>query len=257
MPLNELITYIAHMFKSGLSHSTVSCYIAGISFHSKLNNLEDNTQTFIVRKMLDGFKRTTGNKKDTRLPINRQLLRNIIQVLPNICKSRYESQLFITAFSFCFHGMFRVSELTWKAPGYSSHAVKFQNVKVLGDSLEVFLETSKTDQFGSGVTINIPSQIDKNACPVNAVRKFVSYRGVQDGPLFRHFDGNPLTSYQFSAMLKRSLQFLRVADSNLTSHSFRIGMATACSIEGVTDEQIKKLGRWKSNVFLRYIRIPC
>jgi hypothetical protein len=32
-------------------------------------------------------------------------------------------------------------------------------------------------------------------------------------------------------------------------------MATTGAIEGMSDDQIKELGRWKSNAFLRYIRI--
>jgi hypothetical protein len=32
VPLQEIIFYIAHLFKSGWSYSTVSCYLAGLSF---------------------------------------------------------------------------------------------------------------------------------------------------------------------------------------------------------------------------------
>jgi hypothetical protein len=42
----------------------------------------------------------------------------------------------------------------------------------------------------------------------------------------------------------------------LSSHSFRIGMATQCAMDGYPDEQIMRFGRWRSNVYLRYIRIP-
>ena len=33
-------------------------------------------------------------------------------------------------------------------------------------------------------------------------------------------------------------------------------MATQCEMDGYPDEQIMRLGRWRSNVYLRYIRIP-
>lgn len=255
VPLNELVSYIAFMFRAGFAHSTVSCYMSGISFYNKLNELEDNTQRFIVRKLLDGYKRLSSNK-DSRLPISRSLLRDIISVLPNICKSGYESKLFKSAFSLCFHGMFRVSELTFKGPNFSDHAITSQNVAFVNGGVEVFLQTSKTDQHGAGVTIFIPSQDDISVCPVNSLLAFKAVRGNQYGPLFRHFDKSPLTSYQFSAMLKNALKTLGIIDSKITSHSFRIGMATALAMESVGDEQIKKLGRWKSSVYLRYIRIP-
>jgi hypothetical protein len=52
------------------------------------------------------------------------------------------------------------------------------------------------------------------------------------------------------------LSTLGLRNSRLTSHSFRIGSATTFAIEGVSDDKIKRLGRWESNACLRYIRIP-
>ena len=75
------------------------------------------------------------------------------------------------------------------------------------------------------------------------------------GPLFCHFEGTPLSKYQFSALLKKALLFLRIDQSGFKSHSFRIGMATTCSLEGMSDQQIKLRGRWKSAAYTRYIRI--
>jgi hypothetical protein len=83
------------MFKKGFAHSTVNCYISGLSFKNKLHNFEDNTDAFIVRKMLDGIKRCSLNKSDSRLPITRELLGKILSVLPAICKSSFESCLFL------------------------------------------------------------------------------------------------------------------------------------------------------------------
>jgi hypothetical protein len=54
---------------------------------------------------------------------------------------------------------------------------------------------------------------------------------------------------------KKSLSVLRIENAAIRSHSFRISMATTGAIEGMSDDQIKELGRWKSNAFLRYIRI--
>jgi hypothetical protein len=54
---------------------------------------------------------------------------------------------------------------------------------------------------------------------------------------------------------KRSLSTLGLRNSRLTSHSFRIGRANTFAIEGLPDDEIKRLGRWESNAYLRYIRI--
>lgn len=56
--LEYLMSFIAYMFILEFSHSTINCYISGLSFHHKINNLTDNTQLFVVRKLLEGVKRS-------------------------------------------------------------------------------------------------------------------------------------------------------------------------------------------------------
>jgi hypothetical protein len=48
------------------------------------------------------------------------------------------------------------------------------------------------------------------------------------------------------------LSIMGLRNSRLTSHSFRIGRATTFTIEGLSDNEIKRLGRLESNAYLRY-----
>ena len=57
----------------------------------------------------------------------------------------------------------------------------------------------------------------------------------------------PLSKHTFSALLNKSLAGLGLAEAHFKSHSFRIGIATILAMEGMPDENIKFLGRWKSN----------
>jgi hypothetical protein len=74
VPLQDIVAFIVFMFKSGLTHSTVSCYISGLSFHNKINELDDDIQKFVVRKLNDGIKRSKSPQKDSRLHITMELL---------------------------------------------------------------------------------------------------------------------------------------------------------------------------------------
>ena len=107
VPLQNIVAFIVFMFKSGLAHSTVSCYI---SFHNKINEFDDNTQKFVVRKLIDGIKRSKSPQKDSRLPITMELFVKILSVLPIVCSSHYESEL-------SYYGLFRVGELTVDSMG--------------------------------------------------------------------------------------------------------------------------------------------
>ena len=72
--------------------------------------------------------------------------------------------------------------------------------------------------------------------------------------LFCHFGGEPLTRYQFNAMLRRALNFAHVHDDHISSHSFRIGAASTAAQSSVSIDDIRAMGRWRSNAVLRYIR---
>ena len=94
-----------------MTHSTISCYLSGITFYSKIYGFKDSTQEFVVRKALEGVKRIVVAKSDSRLPITRDILISLITVLPSVCNSQYEIKLLTAAFSLTFHGLLRIGEL--------------------------------------------------------------------------------------------------------------------------------------------------
>ena len=65
-------------------------------------------------------------------------------------------------------------------------------------------------------------------------------------------DKTPLTRYQFTSILNNVCQNKANQPKSLTQNSFRIGRATNLDKEGVSSENIKKLGRWSSNTFSKY-----
>ena len=137
-PVQDIMSFIANMYRKCLSFSTVNCYISGLSFYNKINNFEDYTQMFIVRKMIEGIKRSKLHEKDHRLPIIRELLNRILSILSIICTSHYEADLFKAAFLLAFHGFFRVRELTVGPKGDQIHTVKIENVKLFSNQLFFF-----------------------------------------------------------------------------------------------------------------------
>ena len=70
----------------------------------------DTTTTFIVKKILEGCRRTRP-QRDVRAPITEAMLGKLCAVLPGICFSRYETILFKAAFLTAYFGLLRVSEV--------------------------------------------------------------------------------------------------------------------------------------------------
>ena len=85
------------------------------------------------------------------------------------------------------------------------------------------------------------------------MKQYIRLWSAFSGPLFCHANGFPLTRYQFGAVLSKSLSNLGLPLSCYKSHSFRIGHATTLAMAGIPTEQIKSMGRWKSNIYTTYI----
>ena len=66
-----------------------------------------------------------------------------------------------------------------------------------------------------------------------------------------HFDGNPLTTNQLNQVLKRCILAAGLNVNDFSPHSFRIGAAISASMCGISEENTKRLGRWKVLVSMR------
>ena len=110
------------------------------------------------------------------------------------------------------------------------------------------IKCSKTDPFKEGFKLKLTS-LDSVFCPVVALQRFLSVRGSVLGPLFIFSNGSFLTRNKLSSLIKNCFPNL-----SLDTHSLRIGGATLAAQSGVSPLLIKKMGRWRSNTFMRYIR---
>lgn len=252
---DQVVSFVGFLSLKGLAATTARSYVSSIGYHCKLLGVEDITQEFIIRKVIEGMKRLK-HTKDSRLPITPVILSNIIKTLPVVCYNSYESSLFMAVYTLAFFGFFRVGELTLSKGGNSNNIVGIEDIEVKHKiSIILKLRFSKTDQLGYGQTITIAAT-GENLCPVRYLEAFLEVRPRLKGPLFCHFGGAPLTRYQFSSMLQRVLRVLKVDYSRYKTHSFRIGAASAAAAAGHSAEVIQTAGRWKSNVYSSYIRAP-
>ena len=121
-------------------------------------------------------------------------------------------------------------------------------------SLRINIKGSKTDPFRKGCFIFI-GRGRNLICAVDAVLAFLHRRGGGLGPLFIRKNGQHLTRELLSTWLKRILGSAGV-QGNFSSHSFRIGAATAAAQAGAPDNLIQTLGSWSSNACQVYLRTP-
>lgn len=255
-PVQHLTLFISFCFESGYSPSTLTTYLSGISFFHKLNSLEDTTTAFIVKKLLEGCRRTRP-RHDVRAPITDSILGKLCSVLPELCFSRYESVLFKAAYLTAYFGLLRVSEVVFTSQIQADRPLLRTDVQFDDESraLLISIRVSKTNQAGPPTILRIPFSADPSLCCVTAVQQFLKYRPTNGFYFFCHQNGRPLTSYQFSGVFAKAVQVLGLPPRLYTSHSFRIGRASDLAAKGLLCETIKKLGRWRSRAVESYIRL--
>ena len=95
-----------------------------------------------------------------------------------------------------------------------------------------------------------------SCCPVQLLLEYLSLRGNRPGPLFLNSDSSPVSRTNFAELLSLSLKACGLDFTRFKGHSFRIGAEPFAAERGMSDAQIRALGRWKSNAFLKYSRIP-
>ncbi|WAR28090.1 hypothetical protein MAR_013794 [Mya arenaria] len=104
----------------------------------------------------------------------------------------------------------------------------------------LLIRCSKTDQYSNSESLMFTHSSDNTICPL-----YLSVRPNIDGPLFCRFRKEPLTKYQFRAMLMKCLEFCGIR-AIIKSHSFRIGATALASMLNIPDDDIKLMGRWSS-----------
>ena len=76
-------------------------------------------------------------------------------------------------------------------------------------------------------------------------------------PLFRRHNGLPVTGVELNKVLKQCLQkHISYGKGYISSHSFRAGLASMMGLMGYADSQIMAVGRWSSNAFEAYTKLP-
>ena len=208
--------------------------------------------------ILQGIKRKVGSTGDRkpRLPITPELLKLIKSDIHKKVFPRTDSAMLWSACCFAFLSFLRNSEYT--SPSTQSFrqatTLQFQDINVNDSSFRLTVKASKTDPFREGLTLLIAST-RTSLCPVSALKCYLKYSKVSQGPLFQFSDGRFLTRTLISLTVREALSNQGLDIKRYSSHSFRIGAASAASAAGLSDSLIKFLGRWRSSCYQRYIRL--
>ena len=256
------VVYIAYLSHEGKQSSTLRTYITAIKSVLQADGYHWNEDKYLLSTLTKSCKSNNDIVK-TRLPIRKSLLQLLISRLHVKLDQQYYLLLMYRCFFLLqYYGLMRVGEL---ASG--NHPVLAKDIHSADNKNKILLMlyTSKThgkNSYPQQIKISAnsePNLLYRNNifCPFTATREFLAIRGNYQSdtdPLFVFGDGSPVKPKHIRSTLKDLLKSLNLDSSLYGTHSFRIGRATDLSKEGFSIDQIKRLGRWKSNAIFKYIR---
>ena len=260
LPASEecLLKYIAGLHSAGRKSSTCSGHLSAIRHLHLINGLTD---PLLGRDRLTLVKRgmsVNSSPEPLRAAITSA---HLLEFLEFLDLSLFSDMAFFAMCSLGFYGFFRISEMTSSTSSFVPDcSLTPSDVSWSEDSIQVFLKTSKTDRTRSGVRVHI-GRSSSPVCALKALDIYLKARTAsfphlapESSPLFVNESGLPMSKSVFSKRLA-SLAAKVGIEGKVSPHSLRIGAATVAWTEGFSDSQIQALGRWKSNAFLRYIRV--
>ena len=275
---DRLSLYCAYLIEiKGRKSTTIRTYASAIKFVLTTDGYDWNDGKVLLNTITKSCKLKNDRLK-IRLPIQKGLLELILFRI----QRKYENQpyleaMYISAYLLQYYGLLRIGELA-----QSKHTIQAGNVHQSKSSqkLLIVLYTSKTHGldappqqikiFGKG-NIEINSQQETNRymlkknelgkfCPVEWTKRYIELRGPrlpgtsQNDPLFRLSDKTPINATLLRNLLRQTINELNLDGQLYDTHSFRIGRATDLFKSGVSIDNIKHLGRWKSNAVYKYLR---
>jgi hypothetical protein len=250
--IQTLVLFIAHLVSLNYSPSSITTYVSAIGYVHKLQNLPDPSNTFLVSKLLHSCRK--NKVLDSRLPITKSILHQLVSNLSNITSALYNIKLFKSMFLLAFHAFLRVGEITTDSRSHVNVLHVDQVTSHSSDDSIVIEFRHFKHSNGRTFRLSIPSQPVTVFCPVASLHDYLSVRGESPGPLFLCSSNLPVSRHQFNTVLFQSLSYNGFDTSRYKSHSFRIGSATKASSRGYSDSQIRRMGRWKSDAFKTYLR---
>ncbi len=185
-----------------------------------------------------------GTSLDSRLPITPNILCSFAKHL----HTGYLDQCTLwAALLTAFFGFLRSSELL---------GLQHSDITRSPSQYRISVRQSKTDPFRRVTMVTIMASGDSSLCAVSVLDHLLASTPNGQGPLFRFQTGAPLTKERLNRLIRLLASQCSIPAKRYSSHSFRIGAASAAAAAGIPDWKIQALGRWSSDCYHQYIRLP-
>ena len=236
---------------------SVRSAVSALAFIQNFLQAPDITKNFMVAKALKGFHRLQPTK-EARSPVTLKILEKLVNTVSMIVGNNYNIALFKAMYSLAFFGFLRIGEITAPNGSQTNHQLQLSSI-LIHDSdgtMTLIFHSYKHKQDSDPFRLRLHNTSD-SVPVVKLMCKYLKLRGFFPGPLFILQNGKSVSRKMFSQMLMENVKLCCTGPTvSIRPHSFRIGAATHAIEMGYNDEQVRLMGRWRTQAFRNYIRNP-
>ena len=272
MTHESVLTLLAYLFeRTTLKAATINNLLSALrTAHLTKGHYVHVLRPDIVSSLLKGRANRDASETrrvEERLPVTVDILK-MLRLILDLDKNMSEGyKLLIWSVSLmAFWGSLRVGEILSKTArtidpevDLLRKDVTITTKKVAGKVKEFLRVDLKSPKEARNNPVPITVEIfgtGDGLCPVRAYKAYVEKVGIVrlNSAAFRlPVSGQAYRHYRFNEDLKKLLgPYIRYG--KVQGHSFRAGLATLMAAKGFNEEEIRGIGRWSSEAWLKYVK---
>ena len=213
----------------------------GLNWAYEKVGLHSPTKHLLVHAALEGARRQLGKPTVKKEPVTPEMLQNLVEKFGG--KNAFLAD--VCGLAICilaYAGFLQYDEIA---------GLRFCDVKILEDHLDLFIASSKTDKLRNGDSVLI-ARSGNSTCPVGILQRYISATkkpSLANNYLSINAKEQALREGKMSYTRIREVViglFKNVVTDVSVFDSLRSGGATAAANAGVPDRHFKRHGRWRS-----------
>lgn len=248
-------TFLLHLALNGLKYSTINNEVSALVLFGKLNNCDYALrQDLNIQLTLKALRRILGDAAES---MDELFPNELIQIFHQVNLTNSNEFTIWTGVLFLYRSLLRKGHIF--SGEFDVNLLTRSEVAFTDYGILISVSRSKTIQCAERI-VKIPiCRVSGPLCIVSLLAKFVSLYPISPHlPLLAKIvDGKlVLPSYSKALSMLKSWGASAGLKKNLGMHSLRRGAATIMSMAGLSLEDIKDRGDWRSTSVLRYLAYP-
>lgn len=245
----ELCMYVQYLKNSFAAPTTVKNYLSGAkTWMAEHGGNITPFSSFEYQQLYAGITKRSQHIPKRAAPIGWQHVKIIARFLDSCPSAPYAAKPCILIGYYTFlrsSNLLSPTMSTWGGP----HTIMAQDIRVSDEGLIISVHTTKTKSSSAPISTIIPWQDDPAFCPVASWMKYAAaIKPWVLGPAFLTDHLQPLTARHLVGFMRLALKNCRdINASRISLHSLRRGATHTASEQGLSLEEIKEKGMWRSD----------